>query len=122
VEQGHFLGASPASGGRGASTATCAGNEARSWLEKATLTISGAAGPMVLDAIMKLKNRHVPFRGIVAWSNADTSDFSADVSREMASEVDASLIDGYMHRLDIRVVAIVLMADRNFAPGVFIIE
>jgi hypothetical protein len=40
----------------------CAGNEARSWLEKATLTINGAA-PMVLDATIKLKSKHVPAKG-----------------------------------------------------------
>jgi hypothetical protein len=47
----------------------CAGNEARSWLEKATLTINGAAAPMVLDAAIKLKSRHVPFRGVVLYDD-----------------------------------------------------
>jgi hypothetical protein len=47
----------------------CAGNEARSWLEKATLTIFGAAAPIVLDATIKLESRHVPFRGVVLYDH-----------------------------------------------------
>lgn len=52
-----------ANGVAGLCAQACAGNEAGSWLEKATLTVNGAA-PMVLDAIIKLKSRHVPFRGV----------------------------------------------------------
>jgi hypothetical protein len=51
-----------ASGIAGLCSQACAGNEARSWLEKATLTINGAA-PMVLDAAIKLKSKHVPLKG-----------------------------------------------------------
>src|SRR5262245_26744140 len=57
----------------------CAGNEARSWLEKATLTISGAAAPMVLDATIKLQNRHVPFRGVVLYDDTASLDIKATV-------------------------------------------
>jgi hypothetical protein len=47
----------------------CAGNERRSWLENATLTISGASAPMRLEALIKLRSRHVPFAGVVLYND-----------------------------------------------------
>jgi hypothetical protein len=47
----------------------CAGNERKSWLEKATLTISGESAPMILEALIKLQSRHVPVRGVVLYDD-----------------------------------------------------
>jgi hypothetical protein len=69
----------------------CAGNEARSWLEKATLTISGAAAPMVLDATIKLENRHVPFRGIVAYDDTASLDIKATIDPVTCNVTDVKL-------------------------------
>ena len=56
----------------------CAGNEAKSWLEKATLTISGESAPMKLEALIKLKSRHVPVRGVVLYD--DTANLTVRAS------------------------------------------
>jgi len=69
----------------------CLGNEARSWLEKATLTISGAAAPMVLDATIKLKNRHVPFRGVVAYDDTASLDVRATIDPATCNVTDVKL-------------------------------
>jgi hypothetical protein len=68
----------------------CAGNEARSWLEKATLTISGAA-PMVLDATIKLKSRHVPFRGVVLYDDTASLDVTATIDPVTCNVTDVKL-------------------------------
>jgi hypothetical protein len=56
----------------------CAGNEAKSWLDKATLTISGESAPMTLEALIKLQSRHVPVRGIVLYD--DTANLTVRAS------------------------------------------
>jgi hypothetical protein len=56
----------------------CAGNERKSWLEKATLTIAGASAPMTLEVLIKLQSRHVPFRGVVLYD--DTANLTVTAS------------------------------------------
>jgi hypothetical protein len=56
----------------------CAGNERKSWLEKATLTISGETAPMTLEALIKLQSRHVPVRGVVLYD--DTANLTVRAS------------------------------------------
>jgi hypothetical protein len=79
-----------ASGIAGLCARACAGNEARSWLEKATLTINGAA-PMLFNATIKLKSRHVPFRGVVAYDTTASVDVAAKVDPVTCNVTDVEL-------------------------------
>lgn len=56
----------------------CAGNEKRSWLERATLEI-GLSGVSVA-AMVSLESRHVPMRGVVLYDDTAHVDVVADLA------------------------------------------
>jgi hypothetical protein len=69
----------------------CAGNERQSRLEMATLTISGATAPMVLDATIKLRSRHVPLASVVLYDDTATLNVRATLDPVTCKVTDVKM-------------------------------